>query len=598
MKQTKYICICIVALLVLTACSDYLDPWDNTLATEEKAFELTAYLNSMPTTAYSFLPAGFNSVGNSYMTSASDESEAVNDMEAIQLFNNGTWNKYNNPDDIWTNSYRGIRIANDYLQGTDTLTWIGLRYSNPTEYANRMIELTRNRGEMRFLRAMFYFELFKRYGEVPLLKYKVDLVDLDVANYPQVPIDSIIEFIVNECDIATRRGKYALTQAQIDTLLKHNDKVLPSPYRDTLAVYYANTGAFAGRQGRATVGSALALKAKALVYYASKQFNENNDLEKWKRAAKACKDVIDLQTIYPNFYKLSPTYDGLFQPTTWGVWNNEYLFARRFSAFNSFDAANYPISIPGGKTGTCPTAELVDAYEMSDGTPFDWNNPAHAANPYVGRDERLLKTIFTNNELFNNAIPLQMWVGGNAGPGMFHASKTGYYLKKYINQTLDLNTNKTAPKIWSVMRLSEFYLFYAEAMNEAYGPESDPEGFGLTALQALNTIRTRTAVGMPAIPSGLDAATLTEKIIHERRVELAFEDARYWDLRRWKIAEKYLNGDIHGIRIEKNDDESFTYIPNIKVETRVFDASKMYLYPIPQNEINKAAGVLIQNPNW
>lgn len=598
MKLIKNTSILLVAILAFTSCSDYLDPWDNTLATEEKAFELTSYLNAMPNTAYGFLPKGFNSIGNSYMTAASDESEAVNDMEVIQMFNNGTWNKYNNPDDIWADSYKGIRIANDYLQGTDTLTWIGIRYSNPTEYTNRMVELTRNRGEMRFLRAMFHFELFKRYGRVPLLKNKVNLVEFNIADYPQMPVDSIVEFIVDECDIATRSGKYALSQAQTDTLLKYHNKVLPSPYRDTVAVYYSNIGAFAGRQGRATLGSALALKAKALIYAASKQFNENNDVEKWKRAAKACKDVIDLETKYPDFYKLSPTYEGLFQPGTWGVWNNEYLFARRFSAFNTFDAANFPISLQGGKTGTCPTAGLVDAYEMADGNPFDWTNPAHAANPYAGRDARMSKTIFTNNEKFNNAFTLQCWVGGDAGPGIFHASKTGYYLKKYVNQTLDLNTNKTAPKIWSVMRLSEFYLFYAEAMNEAFGPESDPEGYGLTALQALNKIRTRASVGMPAILSGIGSASMTEKIRHERRVELAFEDVRYWDLRRWKIAENYLNGDIFGVRITKNADDSFTYTPNVKVETRVFDATKMYLYPIPQNEINKAGGVLIQNPNW
>ena len=598
MKLIKNIGIFIFATFTLSSCNDYLDPWEYSLATEEKAFELTSYLNAMPNTAYSYLPSGFNGIGNSYMTAASDESEAVNDMEAIQLFNNGTWNKYNNPDDIWTDSYKGIRIANDYLQGTDTLTWIGIRYSNPTEYTNRMIELTRNRGEMHFLRAMFYFELFKRYGKVPLLKDKVNLVDLKIADYPQMPVDSIVDFIVNECDIATSNGKYALTQAQKDTLLKYNNKVLPSPYRDTVAVYYANTGAYAGRQGRATLGSALALKAKALIYAASKQFNENNDVEKWKRAAIACKDVIDLETKYPGFYKLSTTYDGLFQPTTWGVWNNEYLFARKFGAFNSFDAANFPISLQGGKTGTCPTGELVDAYEMADGTPFDWTNPAHAANPYAGRDGRLSKTIFTNNEKFNNAYTLECWVGGNAGPGVFHASKTGYYLKKYINQTLDLNTNKTAPKIWSVMRLSEFYLFYAEAMNEAFGPESDPVGYGMTALQALNKIRTRAGVAMPAIVSGLNKSTMNEKIRHERRVELAFEDVRYWDLRRWKIAENILSLDIHGVTIVKNADASFTYMPNLKVETRVFDATKMYLYPIPQNEINKAGGVLIQNPNW
>jgi len=595
MKHFKRTIIALFTAFSALSCSDYLDPWEYTLATEEKAFELTSYLNSMPSTAYSFLPAGFNRIGNSYMTAASDESEEVDDMQTIQLFNNGTWNKYNNPDDIWTNAYRGIRVANDFLQGTDTLTWTGIRYSNPTEYANRMIDLTRNRGEMRFLRSMFYFELLKRYGDVPLIRTKVDLVNVNLSDFPRISVDSIVEFIVNECDICSSRGKYKLTQNQQDSLKKYNKNVLPSPYRDTVSVYYPTTGTYAARQGRATLGSALALKAKALIYAASPQFNPTNDTEKWKRAAAACKEVIDLTVLYPGYYRLSTSYADLFQPGNWGNWNNEYLFARKFSAFNSFDAANFPISLQGGKTGTCPTANLVDSYEMSDGTAFNWSNPEHAANPYINRDKRLSFSILTNNELFNNSIPIQSWVGGNAGAGIYRATKTGYYLKKFINQTLDLNTNQTAPKIWPVMRLAEFYLFYAEAMNEAYGPEGLPSGYTLTALAALNTIRQR--VQQPPLAAGITNNLLKEKIKQERRVELAFEDVRYWDLRRWKDAELYLNSEIYGVIITKSED-TFIFTPNALVEKRVFDASKMYLHPIPQSEIDKAGGVLMQNPNW
>jgi hypothetical protein len=363
-----------------------------------------------------------------------------------------------------------------------------------------------------------------------------------------------------------------------------------------VAVFYPSTGTYSSRQGRGTLGSALALKAKTLIYAASPQFNQTGDVAKWVRAAAACKDVIDLTTKYPAFYALNATYSGLFQPTSWGVWNNEFLFARKFAAFNSFDAANFPISVKGGKTGACPTANLVDAYEMSNGTDFSWANPAHAAAPYTGRDPRLAATVFVGGEKFNNATVLESWVGGNAGPGLFRASKTGYYLKKYINQSLDLNANATAPKIWSVMRLGEFYLFYAEAMNEAYGPEVKPTGYTLSALDALNRIRTR--AGMPSIAAGISKADLTSKIRRERQVELAFEDVRYWDLRRWKVAENYLNSDIYGVEITKNaTTNAFTYATKV-VEKRVFDATKMYLHPIPQTEINKAQGVLIQNPNW
>lgn len=596
MKIKNLLIITFISILTYS-CSDYLDPWDYSLATENKAFELTSYLNSMASSAYNYLPGGFNRIDNSYMTAASDESEEVNDMEKIQYFNNGTWNKYNNPDDIWSNAYKGIRVATDYLQGTDTLTWSNVRYSNPDDYSARMIELTRNRGEMHFLRGLYYFELMKRYGSLPLVKDKIDLNTFDVKKYSRVPTDSIIEFIVNECDICTSRGKWALSQAQKDTLLKYNKKVLPSPYRDTIALYYPTTGAYSSRQGRATIGSALALKAKTLVYAASAQYNTTGDVNKWIRAASACNDVIEFATKNSGKYSLSSSYTTLF-PTnsTQGNWNNEFLFARKFGAFNSFDAANFPISIKGGKTGTCPTADLVDSYEMADGSPFSWSNPTHAAAPYTGRDPRLSATVFVCGEKFNNATVIESWVGGNAGPGVFHASKTGYYLKKFVNQSLDLNSNATAAKVWPVMRLAEFYLFYAEAMNEAYGPDAKPIGFTMSALEALNRIRTR--AGMPVIPAGISKNDLTSKIRHERHIELAFEDVRYWDLRRWKVAENHLNSDIHGVLVVKDPiTGSFTYSTNV-VEKRIFDASKMYLHPIPQSEIDKAQGVIVQNPNW
>lgn len=595
MKLINKIGAVLFATVAITSCKGYLDPWEYTLLTEQKAFSLTSSLEAMANSAYGYLPGGFNTIGNSYLTAASDESEEVNEMEAIQVFNNGTWNKYNNPDDNWANAFKGIRVASDYLKGTDTLTWSAIRYSNPTEYLTRMKSLCRNRGEMHFLRAFYYFELIKRYGNVPLLKDKVDLTTINLSEYGRMPVDSVVEFIVKECDIASGRGNYALTQAQKDNLMSLNLNTLPSPYRDTVAVYYASTGADAGRQGRATLGSVLALKAKALVYAASPQFNPSGNVEKWKRAAQACNDVMKLPSAY---YSLHTSYNALFQMKT--VWSNEFLFVRKKGVFNTFDAANFPISIAGGKTGTCPTADLVDDYEMSDGTTFSWSNPIHIANPYNNRDPRMKMTVFNNTDKFNGAITLECWSGGNAGPNIFHGTKTGFYLKKYINQALDLTKNQTDAKIWSVMRLGEFFLFYAEAMNEAYGPDADPLGYGMTALSSINKIRNgRTDVKMPSLLAGLSKDVFRQKLMHERRIELAFEDVRYWDLRRWKIAENYLNGDIHGVEITKVSDVPLTFTYQTKVvEKRVFDASKMYWYPIPQTEIDKNPGVLIQNPNW
>jgi hypothetical protein len=592
MKLINKLGVLLFASVAFSSCQKYLDPWEYTLLTENLAFSLSTYIDAMPNSAYGTLTENFTGI---YMPNATDESENADELNAIQAFNSGTWNKFNNPDDIWATSFRGIRIIANYLNGTDTLAWSEIRYPNPITYGTRIKSLCRDRGEMRFLRAFLYFELIKRYGDVPLIRDKVDLATVDISKYGRMPVDSIIEFIVKEIDICTSRGAYALTQAKIDELMRNNKNALPSPYRDTVAIYYASTGTDAARQGRPTLGSALALKAKALVYAASPQFNPTGNVEKWKRAAQACNDVMKLPQAY---YSLQSTYAALFQMKT--VWSNEFLFARKFGVFNTFEAANFPISIPGGKTGTCPSAELVDDHEMLDGTPFSWSNPVHAANPYNNRDPRLKLNILTNMDKFNGVTPIECWTGGNAGPNVFRGTKTGYYLKKYVNQALDLTKSQTGAKILSVMRLGEFYLFYAEAMNEAYGPDADPLGYGMTALAAINKIRNgRTDVKMPSLLPGLSKDAFRQKLMHERRIELAFENVRYWDLRRWKIAENYLNGDIHGVEITKTSEVPLTFNYQTKVvEKRVFDATKMYLYPIPQTEIDKAQDVLTQNPNW
>lgn len=609
MKLKNIIGISCFTILILSSCKDFLDPYEYGIIDQKKAFSLTSTLDGMASSAYAYVPAGFNRIGSSSLTSASDEAEEVSDMEAIQNFNTGLWNKYNNPDDVWNNSYKGIRISSDYLQGTDTLTWWEIRYSNPAQYTTWTDNLCRNRGEMHFLRGLYYFELFKRYGEVPLLKDKVDLATVDRSKYGRAPIDSIVDFIVDEIDLCTSRGKYALTKAQKDTLMKYNKKSLPSPYRDTVAVYYANPGTWAARQGRPTLGSALALKAKVLVYAASPQFNPSGNTDKWKRAAAACKDVIDLTTQYPLYYSLSTSYAGLFQSI---AWNNEFLYAKP-ATNNTFEIANFPISISKGSTGTCPTADLVDDYENKDGTPFSWTSfqaafdAAKAANkalpsPFDNRDYRLKMTIVTNMDKFNGVAPIECFDGGTAGIPLYRATKTGYYLKKFTNQALDLTLGQTSVHYWPYMRLGDFYLFYAEAMNEAYGADVKPAGYTLSAVDALNKVRRlgRNDVKMPLIAVGKSQVEFRSIVKHERRIELAFEDARYWDLRRWKQAEINLNAPIHRLKITRNSltTNDFKYEPNLIIENRVFDAARMYFYPIPQVEIDKAAGVLIQNPNW
>src|SRR5690606_1539344 len=213
--------------------------------------------------------------------------------------------------------------------------------------------------------------------------------------------------------------------------------------------------------------------------------------------------------------------------------SREIIFARRYNQQNFMESDNYPIGTPGGMGRTNPSHNLVDAYERLSG----WDE----SNPYENRDPRLSMTVVVNNSTWNNRT-IQLWNGGIDGTGQ-RASKTGYYLKKFLSPNLDLVQNNSVVYSWILMRYAEVLLNYAEALNEAYGPGTDLNGNGLTALQALNAVRSRPGVMLPLISSS-NLTEFRQKVWHERRVELAFEEHRFWDLRRWKIANETLGAPL------------------------------------------------------
>lgn len=303
---------------------------------------------------------------------------------------------------------------------------------------------------------------------------------------------------------------------------------------------------------------------------------------RWKAAADAAKAVIDLAG---TGYALSGNYRNLFITNSYTL--PEVIFSRRNGASNDFEKANYPIGYDLGNSGTTPSQNLVDAYEMANGTAFDWNNPVHAAAPYANRDPRLGLTVILNNTTYKSRA-VESWAGGRDGRGIVNATKTGYYLKKYVNENQNLLTGTTSVLSWNIFRLAEIYLNYAEALNEASPGNADIKTF-------VDRVRARPGVVMPPLPTGLSQAEMRARIRNERRVELAFEDHRGWDIRRWLQGPPYLGAPLRGVDITKNADGSFLYKPTV-VEERIFEP-KMYLYPIPQGELNASKG-LLQNPGW
>lgn len=570
MKNSIKITLTLTIITLIVACKA-TDPENLTFVDDREIYTNIAKIRSVLNNVYSGLPDGYNNIGASWIAAASDEAEEVNNTETIQNFNIGNITPYTNPDNNWAASYRSINDANVFIKSVDTITWNDLKYSNPTEYDSRVALTKQYKAEAKFLLAFFYFELVKRYGGVPLVDEVIDGGSEWISRFPRKSFSDCITFIVAKCD-----------ESALGLLSSYD----------------------VGNYGRATSGAAKALKARVLLYAASDLYNQASNSDpllgyvdgdrqtRWIKAAEANKELISFSPAY--------TFNAAYQNNflLGATRGTEVIFERRYGQTSEFDKQNTAIGFPLGQTGTCPSGNLVDAYEHLDDGDFNWNNPIHAANPYDRRDPRLLKTIVTNDSKFGkNSTTVESFVGGTNGKPRDRASKTGYYLRKHLNETLDLQLGQTANKQWVYFRLAESYLNYAEAMNEAYGPEGSGTGtLNINARAALNSVRTRTAVGLKAINAGLTQLQLRDAIRKERRVELAFEGHRFWDIKRWMIGVEALGASLRGVSIVKNTNNTFTYTP-FDVENRIWN-DKFYYYPIPQVEITKSQGILVQNKGW
>ncbi|WP_207425860.1 RagB/SusD family nutrient uptake outer membrane protein [Pedobacter sp. SYSU D00535] len=555
----KSLSVCIITAFLSSCEKDFLDTRVDTAQTEETLNSNYSTLFSLANAPYNYIRNEFTLIDNNLFAPVSDEAVQTATDANVRLFNNGSWNAYNNPDNYYANYYSGIRAANYFIeQSGDYKRRLALNRdiisaNGKINYDNDVLNMAWYRAEARILRAFYYFELAKRYGGVPLVTKTLQISDN--TRLPKASFDEIINFIASEVDT----------------------------YKDSLQVNW-RTSAFTSNDGRLTKGVALALKGRALLFAASPLHNPTSDLSKWQKAAVALNDVIVFGQTAGN-YSLHNDYLNYFLGTN-TLTSNETIWAIRYQASNGLERSNYPITTPGGASGITPTHNLVSAYEYK-GVP-------DPLNPYANRDPRLGFTVVTNNSTWNGRT-INEAAGGIDDMAKANTSRTGYYLKKFLNANLNLVQNQTAVHNWPLFRYAGVLLEYAEAMNEAYGPDNN-NGFSLTARQALNMVRNRPGVAMPAV-TVTDQAAFRSAVKHERRVELAFENYRYWDLLRWKDAATVLNQPVTGVSVTSNGTGQFTYTPQV-VENRVFDASRMYFYPFPQAEIAKSQGALVQNTGW
>ncbi|WP_119078815.1 RagB/SusD family nutrient uptake outer membrane protein [Chitinophaga alhagiae] len=494
---------------------------------------------------YAFLPNGYNRIDNVVLDAATDDAVASNFGNNIEVLGKSRLSAVNNPDDKWALAYEAIRRANLFLANIHVV---------PRDETTK----TYWKAEVRFIRAMNYFELLRRYGGVPLLGDKAYSLEENIQ-LGRNTFNEVVSYIVQECDA-----------------------IYPSLRTDPID----NTNL-----GRITQAAALALKSRTLLLAASPLNNPADDPARWLAAATAAKDVINLGK-----YSLAGNFREIFTNRK----SPEVILAYQAAQHSNLERQNAPVGYvePNVSQGyVSPTQELVNAFPMQNGLPVtDAASGYDPANPYTGRDPRLAATVFYNGMMWLRR-PVETFEGGLDNPSaavrVSRRTRTGYYLRKFLgdfgNATDYSNQNHNFP----IFRYAEILLNYAEAANE-----TDDQAAAYTQLKE---IRKRAGLQAGAddlygLKANMGKTDMREAIRLERRLELAFEEHRYWDLRRWKTAEQMLNKQLTGVKIIRNTDGTFTY--SYQPVDYVSFAAKQYAYPVPYKEVTASGGGITQNKDW
>jgi hypothetical protein len=609
--STKFIKILTISLLFgfTTSCTDYLDVSDELaggISDISQVFVNVDRTKRWYSDIFADRPDysriwNENGMGNIW-TSYTDE---VYTRLANNAGKYNEWNSANTVSHRWYSLYERIRQANIFLEQAKPIIDEG----GPDAARITEPEMERYKANVRFMRALYYYYLLELYGPVPIITKSLTLND--ELDQPRNSIDEVVAFIDEEL-VAAMEG------------------MEPNPYHDN-----------ENYRAVPTKGVALAVRAKLWVYAASPLFNggftealqlknadgkrlfPDRDDTKLQKAVQACKALIDYAED-GNRYALYKN-QGVFDPAksvyeVFQVYNSEIIWANSSTSFGGlneymFDRYATPRCEPLGLGAIHVLQELVDDFYMSDGYPVKATSflPASAtysetgfgtldglqvSKMYIGREPRFYNTVcFSGKKWHISNREVQFYLGGNADKSVVDgAPLTGYLLYKRYNQTIHGNTpgvkSKFRPSI--IFRLAEFYLLYAEMLNEV--SPSDPD-----ILKYVNLVRERAGLKKledlnPTIAG--NQGMQREAIRRESRIELATEGQRYFDVRRWMIAgnapgEGGQGGDFTGMNPDGN--KTLFHVRK-KVHTRSFK-NKNYLYPIPLVEMQRSK-VLVQNPGW
>ncbi len=583
-KLLFYISVFGLAVVTLSSCEDifgdFLEKQPSNELTEELVFDDWTTTMQFHFDTYNFLRHGVGRINRSWLDAATDLAHtSYSDAGVRTSFNIGNYyGQGGHPELVatWEHYYRGIRKCNMILTRIDSVPKAA--DLSDEKYA---IDKLNYKSEARFLRAWFYWELFLRYGPIPIVTDVLDPNGDLLSAYKLRPSikEYVVDFILTE-----------LSECEAGLM----------PYDE---------GAKVANAGRISQPMASALYSRIMLFMASDRYSSESGIT-WEDAALAAKSFIDN---YGAHYELFAHPDGItaytnaILRTTYEGQNNEVIFFRNDVRIGWNQIRdNTPVG-EGGNGGLCPSQNLVDMYDMADGSsPFTSYDVTGApiynglntpdvntasgyddTEPWNNRDPRLAATVLYHGAEWGNGT-INVVRGRRDNPiGNANATQTGYYTRKYMPENiLAASHTGSSYRNWIFIRYAEILLNYAEALNEDAGPSAE-------VYQALNALRHRAGI-TGYIEDRVDLSSSKENmrnfIRKERAVELAFEEHRFWDLRRWNVAENALKRPIYGVEVSSDDKASRKL-----TQERVFE-NRMYLYPIPEAEVWKTD--IENNPSW
>lgn len=577
----KLIILSFLCLLGLNSCDSFLDKEYDASLSEEKVFKNATLTRQFLANIYVNLPDGVGVFADPQFVGASrdcmtDNATSYWSEHFYRKINADSYTANDHPLlGFWNTNFTGIRKCNQFLKNVSQDVIPNREVAGDD---NKLYD--RYRAEAIFMRALFHFELVAYFGDAPILDGVIlDMNDQEAMNLTRSKAADVLQWVADQCDLV----------------------------KDVLPFRYASEGNW----GRVNGASAYALRSRALLYRASALNNTESKSEWWTSAANAANDFITKNKLQSSKFKLFSDYQKCFYETPYQ--NDEIILSRSIWYTNVVETNLLPEGFAGCTGRTNPTQNFVDCFEMKNGKMIDETGSTYdPQNPYANRDSRLEATIFHHGSVWGRAdynerrtIDVHFNDATDKGAdyrGSFGGTFTGYYLKKFVNPDLVMQDKKTFAHAWVIYRYAEILLNYAEAKNEASASPDE------SVYNAVNEVRNR--AGMPDLPTGLTQAQMRKRIRNERRVELSFEDHRFFDVRRWKLYdgvttaneqakpyyEQLLN--IYGTEVTIADGKPvYTYKTNANLEGRVFNTPKNYLFPIPYNETQKAPN-LGQNPGW